>query len=281
MFALFAGKASGLLARAATQSAWIESHAALRDHPKLKRLARSLGISRREATGLLHWLWWWAMDYAPDGDLTDYTADDIADGVDWDGDPDKFITALRDAGFLDGQMLHDWDEYGGKLQYRRRANAQRMRQARKPTVPDPEPTPAPPVPPTKPARATHVQSTFMEHAEREDIQDIQDIQDRQETPFRAPAREAPEWVTLFHELCPSLPRILNVTEPRKKRAAKLLKELGEDGLRTFFAEVEASDILAGRALPACVRRLDRREQPCANLYAGEPPSPEGGESVLS
>ena len=110
--------------------AWIESHSELRDHPKLKRLARILGIDRRAATGLLHWLWWWAMDYAPDGDLSEYEDADIADGLDWDGDPVELMAAFRDAGFLDGAKLHDWEDYGEKLYRKRQANAQRMKEKR-------------------------------------------------------------------------------------------------------------------------------------------------------
>ena len=109
---------------------WIESHSNLRDHPKLKRLSRMLGVDRRAATGLLHWLWWWAMDYAPDGDLSRYEDADIADGLDWDGDPTELMAALRDAGFLDGAKLHDWEEYGEKLYRKRQANAQRMKDRR-------------------------------------------------------------------------------------------------------------------------------------------------------
>lgn len=109
---------------------WIESHSTLRDHPKLRRLARTLGIDRRAATGLLHWIWWWAMDYAPDGDLSEYEDADIADGLDWDGDPAALMSALRDAGFIDGTKLHDWEEYGEKLYRKRQANAQRMKDKR-------------------------------------------------------------------------------------------------------------------------------------------------------
>ena len=34
------------------------------------KLARRLGVSLPAAIGHLHLLWWWAMDYAQDGDLT-------------------------------------------------------------------------------------------------------------------------------------------------------------------------------------------------------------------
>lgn len=111
-------------------SEWIPSYASLRDHPKLKRLSRILAMERPAVVGYLHYLWWWAMDYAPDGDLSRFTADDVADAIDWQGDASEFMGALRSSGFVDGDQLHDWSEYGGKLQEKRENNAERMRNAR-------------------------------------------------------------------------------------------------------------------------------------------------------
>jgi hypothetical protein len=109
---------------------WVQSHADLRQHPKLKRAARAAGCSPIQMTGHLHWLWWWALDIAPDGDLSPYDPDDIADAAGWEGDPSVFVSALMGCGpgdkdgFLDPDMrLHDWDEYGGK--YRKRSEAGR------------------------------------------------------------------------------------------------------------------------------------------------------------
>jgi hypothetical protein len=100
---------------------YIPSHAALGNHPKLRRLARTLAISRPAAVGHLHYLWWWSQEYAPDGDLSyqRYTAEDIADAALWDGDAHAFILALTSSGFVDDEdgrlLLHDWEEYGGKI----------------------------------------------------------------------------------------------------------------------------------------------------------------------
>lgn len=114
--------------------AWIESHQELRDHPKTRRLARYLGIHVREAVGLLHFLWWWALDYAEDGDLSRFEAADIADAILWDGDPEQAVDALVRAGFLDrtdsGLVIHDWDEYAGRLVEQRRKNRERKRRSR-------------------------------------------------------------------------------------------------------------------------------------------------------
>ncbi|MFB5189043.1 hypothetical protein [Alicyclobacillus fastidiosus] len=111
--------------------AWIESHQTLAEHPKTKRLARSLGVSRPTTIGILHMLWWWAIDYAEDGYLSKYTNEDIADAVMWDGDPDLLIQALQHSGFVDEDMrLHDWDDYIGKLNDRKEKNRERQKKAR-------------------------------------------------------------------------------------------------------------------------------------------------------
>jgi hypothetical protein len=61
--------------------AWLESHQDLRDHPKTARLRRRLGVSLPAAIGHLHLLWWWALTYADDGDLSGYDPDVIADAT--------------------------------------------------------------------------------------------------------------------------------------------------------------------------------------------------------
>ena len=114
--------------------AWIESHQSLGAHPKTKKLARLLNVPLPQVVGHLHMLWWWAFDYAQDGDLSRYAAEDIADAVLWEGSASLLMASLLDAGFLDQPngkpCIHDWDEYGGKLLAKRRADAQRKENAR-------------------------------------------------------------------------------------------------------------------------------------------------------
>ena len=99
--------------------AWIESHQELARHPKTKKLARLLGVSVPAAVGHLHFLWWWALDYAQDGSLDRYDHDDIADACGWDGDAEVIFNALIESGFFDktesGIVIHDWMEYAGKF----------------------------------------------------------------------------------------------------------------------------------------------------------------------
>lgn len=115
--------------------AWIESHQELARHPKVRRLARALGITVPAAIGHLHLLWWWALDYADDGDLSEYSADDINDAVMWKckpGKEDGFWGAALEAGFIDSgpARIHDWETYAGRLLDQRRKDAERKRQSR-------------------------------------------------------------------------------------------------------------------------------------------------------
>lgn len=118
---------------------WIESHQALATHPKVRRLSRLLDISVPTAIGHVHLLWWWALEFAENGDLSAYESCDIADAMLWSGDPTTLVDALvmcgskSGAGFLDqderGQLhIHDWAEYTGRVQ-RLRETARRRMQA--------------------------------------------------------------------------------------------------------------------------------------------------------
>ena len=81
--------------------AWLQSHQSLGQHPKLRRLSALLGVSKAQAVGHLHCLWWWCLDYAPSGDLVKYEEIDIALAAEWTGDVADFIDGMERAGFLD------------------------------------------------------------------------------------------------------------------------------------------------------------------------------------
>jgi hypothetical protein len=101
--------------------AWIESHQALGAHPKTIRLAALLKVRVPEAVGLLHFLWWWALDYAPNGLVSVTDQPVVARACLWHGPTVRFWEALLEVGFMEPAELpnvckiHDWDEYGGKL----------------------------------------------------------------------------------------------------------------------------------------------------------------------
>ncbi len=111
--------------------AWIESHQGLGRHPKTKQAARALGISRVQLVGHLHYLWWWALDFAEDGNLAGIDPNDIAEEAMWEGDASTFIDALTAAGFLtDDLHINDWDDYTGRLIAQRESNRERQRRFR-------------------------------------------------------------------------------------------------------------------------------------------------------
>lgn len=103
-------------------------------HPKTKRLVRALHISLAQAIGHLHIFWWWAVDYAGDGDVSQYGAADIADASMWEGNADEFYDALLESGYLEQKgdriLIHDWLDYAGKFVKKRRQNKERKQRAR-------------------------------------------------------------------------------------------------------------------------------------------------------
>jgi hypothetical protein len=98
--------------------AWIESHQALKDHPKTLDFMEMLNIKLPEAIGHLHLLWWWCVDYAPTGQIKASDAA-IARAAVWSGDAKVFVEALIKVRFLDrldGVLaVHDWLDFCGDL----------------------------------------------------------------------------------------------------------------------------------------------------------------------
>lgn len=111
--------------------AWIEFHQSLVSHRKLYALATALNVSRATAAGHLAFLWTWALDNAPSGDLGDVEDGVIKLAADWPKKAPVFIEGLLSAGFLNAdRTLHDWDEYAGRLMYQRERNRKNAQAAR-------------------------------------------------------------------------------------------------------------------------------------------------------
>ena len=118
--------------------AWIESNQEIGRHPKTKKLARLLDISVVTAIGHLHYLWWWALDFAQDGYIGKYDEFDIAEACMWEGDHQSFVDTLIQAGFVDktesGLLIHDWFDYAGRLiiqkDIRKEKNKERVKRFR-------------------------------------------------------------------------------------------------------------------------------------------------------
>ena len=87
-----------------------------KDHIKVKRLKRALGIPLYQALGLLETLCQVTAQSADDGGIGRYTDSDIAIELEWEGDPSVLIAALRDCGWLDEcsvnrLCIHDWMDH--------------------------------------------------------------------------------------------------------------------------------------------------------------------------
>lgn len=113
--------------------AWIKSDESLSQHPKVDELAEILELHPAQVIGHLHYLWWWALSYADDGDITKYQKR-ISKAANYDGDNQEFIDGLVKAGWLDRSdsklQIHDWAEYHGALIDRRQTDRERKRKER-------------------------------------------------------------------------------------------------------------------------------------------------------
>lgn len=114
--------------------AWIELHQELREHRKIYACAESLKISRVTMVGTIVSLWLWALDNMPDGSLDGVSNRTIARVCDFpEKKADTFVKELASAGWLDKKgdtyVIHDWDEYVGKLMDRRKKDRERKKKS--------------------------------------------------------------------------------------------------------------------------------------------------------
>lgn len=93
-------------------------YASLPRHEKVRAAAEALKCDRHKLVGHLVALWTWCLDGYTDGKAL--AAGSIALGADWPArQAQRFADALADAGLLErvegGYVVHEWDEYGGKV----------------------------------------------------------------------------------------------------------------------------------------------------------------------
>lgn len=233
--------------------AWIESHQEVGRHPKTKKLARLLGISLPAAVGHLHYLWWWALDFAQDGVLDKYDAADLAEAIEWEGDGQALLDALIEAGYIDeteiGLVIHDWGVYAGKLLERRAKDRARKKAAAEEAG----------VPKTfrrsSSGKAKEVAKNLTESFVTNQPTNQPTVTNQPtdgESPESAPPPpdQTPYTaiVSLYHEICISFSRLRSVGDKRKKAIAARWKEYGHDldTFRELFAMAEESDFLRGK-----------------------------------
>lgn len=85
-------------------------------HPKTRRLKKLIGEAPLyQVVGLLETLWQFAAEYADDGDLGRYSPEEIADWLEWKGDPAELLEHLVAARWLDRSdgrlVIHDWQDH--------------------------------------------------------------------------------------------------------------------------------------------------------------------------
>lgn len=83
---------------------------------KFKQLQRRLGLRLWQARGLLDTLWAFCKANCPAGDIGRFTNEEIAIGLDWEGDHDALVDALVATRWLDEHdlhrlIVHDWHEH--------------------------------------------------------------------------------------------------------------------------------------------------------------------------
>lgn len=100
---------------------WIQVKAGFYRHPKTLRLKRLIGS---DAFWVPPRLWCYCTEHESD-DISDLSAEDLKDVIEYGGDASALIDALKAAGFVtpDGKTVTGWAKrYGAKLQfYRERA----------------------------------------------------------------------------------------------------------------------------------------------------------------
>ena len=125
--------------------AWIESHEEMGEHRKTHKFCQLLntavrtGVGTAVATGAttgvaaavghLHLLWHYTLRTAWEtGDLNGKLPEAIAKACWWNGDPDVFINALIESGYIDRDMkVHQWTEYAAEIIYQRQYNRDRRK----------------------------------------------------------------------------------------------------------------------------------------------------------
>jgi hypothetical protein len=172
-------------------------------------------------------------------------------------DVDRAIQELMDAGYI--EIVGDevvipkyerWQETAKRVNEKRRRTAERVRKHRTDeesnavtdsvtdsvtgAATDAKRTPLP-----------LVQST--EYREESTEKRVQTTEEELSSASAAGEPDISGFVDDFHRLCPSLPAVRKFEKPRQKRALRLVKELGYQGVLAFFGRVEASDFLTGRA----------------------------------
>jgi len=111
---------------------WIELHDTARDHPKILKLAKDLGVSRVTALGHMCSLWLWCLRMSADGCLVSMDIEDIEIGAGWEGTSGAFVEAAKRRELITANehnepVLNDWEQYATHLKAAERKKKDRDR----------------------------------------------------------------------------------------------------------------------------------------------------------
>lgn len=85
------------------------------EHPKTRRLARTLGVDPWAALGLMEAVWAWVRKAARDGRIDGDQWEDLADYLRWRQPASELAALLVEAKFVDAMdgwwWIHDWDQH--------------------------------------------------------------------------------------------------------------------------------------------------------------------------
>ncbi|MDE2020646.1 MAG: hypothetical protein KGJ13_09950 [Patescibacteria group bacterium] len=224
---------------------------------KFKALSRALGQPMCVTVGVLESLWIFAQIQARDGDLTPYSASEIAGWIEYPGDEEKLIDSLIKTGWLDatedGQILiHDWHEH--KPNWLKAIDARSEQPSQ---LPDKEPNKEPSAPPgtelgSIPPNNLKPKTQPNPKASSTGVL-LGDADAPPKTAAKIPYQEI---LKLYHEILPMCPKVSRLTEPRRAAIrARWHEELPDlDTVREYFVFVRKSDFLTGNVEPAPGRR---------------------------
>lgn len=110
--------------------AWCKLEDTFCEDPKWDVLAEELDTNRRDAAGMVAFLWSWCVTHSPDGHLPTSTRT-IARAAQWDGDNDELIRALLLASVIDktknGYEVHGFAKRAESFIRAKRVQKQRSR----------------------------------------------------------------------------------------------------------------------------------------------------------
>ena len=116
---------------------FIQVYCEIETHPKFLRLCRLLGKVEYDDKLLirakLENLWMYAIRFYQDG-IIPFCDEDISCFCGWKEESSLWINSLQESGFISriecGIIIHDWEDYGGKLIKKREQSAERKRNYR-------------------------------------------------------------------------------------------------------------------------------------------------------